>query len=144
MSMKMRMEHIGQHLAKPQTLARRHKKKTRLFIDNEFFACGYAAKYRKLSLVDVYCVLAKYANYKSQMCYPSYETIMRESGLKNRNSVVKSLKKLEELNIVRIFHSKGRGSNKYFLQDASVWVKEKSITGDTVQPYQTHHGIYRI
>lgn len=144
MSMKIRMEHNAQRLPKPQTLARRHKKKTRLFIDNEFFSKGYAAQYRKLSLIDVYCVLAKHANYQSQLCFPSYEKIMRESGLKNRNAIAKAINKLEELNIIQVFRSKGRGANKYLLQDTSVWIGEKGITGDTVEPYQRHHGIYRF
>ena len=148
--MNMKMEHISQYLnkpvgePKPQTLARRTGKKTRFFIDNELLMLGYAAKYRKMSLIDVYCVLARHANAKSQMCFPSYETIMHLSGVKNRNAVVKALKKLEELNIVRIFHSKGRHSNKYLLQDVSVWKKEEGITSDTVKPYQTYHGIDRF
>ena len=142
--MKMHMEHITKNLPKAQTLARKKQKKTRFYIDNEFLAWGYAAAYRKSSLIDVYCVLAKYANYSSQLCFPSYETIIRETGLKNRNAVKKALDKLEELKIVRIFHSKGRGSNKYILQDVSLWVKERGITGDTVERYQSHHGVHRI
>ena len=138
------MENIPQHSQNYRTLARTLKKKTRLFIDNEFFALGYAAKYRKLSLIDVYCVLAKYARYSSQVCFPSYETIMRESGIKNRNSIANALKKLEELKIIRVLHSKGKWTNKYLLQDTSAWVKEKGITGNTVERYQTHYGIDRF
>lgn len=130
--------------AKPHTLARRLKKKTRFFVDNEFFEFGYAAKYRKQSVLDVYCVLAKYANYKKQTCFPSYERIMSESGIKNKNTAVNAVKKLEELNVITIWHSKGHSPNVYLLQDTSVWIREKSITGDTVEPYQRHYGVHRI
>lgn len=138
MTMKMLME--AQHTEKHSFLLREHKK-TRFFIDNEFFKWGYAAKYRKLSLIDVYCILAKHANHKSQMCFPSYETIMKESGIKNKNSLAKALQKLEELNIVRVLHSTGKHSNKYLLQDVSVWVRENGITDNTVQRYQKYHGV---
>ena len=111
----MSIDHISQKLNKRDTLARREKKRTRFYIDNEFLARGYAAKYRKISLIDIYCVLAKYANYTTQMCYPSIQTLIRESGVKNRNTVMKALKKLEELKIIKIFHSKGRWNNKYRL-----------------------------
>ncbi len=142
MSMKINMEILNQ--TKRPTLARKRGKKTRLYIDNEFLAEGYAAKNRKLSLVDVYAVLCKYANAKKQTCFPSIETIMRESGLKNRNAVVKALKKLEELNIINVWHSLGRSPNHYFLNDTSVWLKEDGTTRDTVEQYQKHHGTIRI
>ena len=45
---------------------RMKKKNTRFFIDNEFFAKGYAAKLKSKRVLDVYCVLAKYANAKTQ------------------------------------------------------------------------------
>ncbi len=41
------------------------KKNTRLFIDNEYFEKGYARLFPK-SVLAVYCVLAKYANYGTQ------------------------------------------------------------------------------
>ena len=149
MNMKMNMEQISKYLnkpldkPKPRTLARCSGKRTRFYIDNEFLMWGYAAKYRKMSLIDVYCVLAKYANAKSQKCLPSLQTIIRESGIKNRNTVVKALKKLEELDIVKILHSKGRLPNLYLLQDTSIWARE-GITDDTVQRYQTHYGVDRF
>lgn len=144
MRMKMSMEHISQKLNKRDTLARREKKRTRFFVDNEFLERGYAAKYRKISLIDIYCVLAKHANYKSQLCFPSIKKLIEQSGVKNRNTVLAALKKLEELNIIKVFHSKGRWANKYLMQDPTVWLKEDGITDGTVEPYQGHHGIHRI
>ncbi len=119
-------------------VARPKIRKKRFYIDNEFLANGYASYFRKLSLLDVYCVLAKYANHQSQICFPSIDTIIQESGVKNRNTVVKAINKLEELNLIRVFRSKGRSSNRYFLLDNMVWLKFNSDTGDTVKPYQTN------
>ena len=149
--MKMNMEHLSNYLNKPvkkyepETLARQSGKKTRFYIDNEFLLWGYAAKYRKeMSLIDVYCVLARHANAKSQSCFPSLKTIMEMSGVLNKNTVIKALKKLEELNIVKILRSTGRHPNKYLLLDPSVWVKEKGIKDDNVQRCQKYHGVDQI
>ncbi len=63
------------------------KKNTRLFIDNEYFEKGYARLFSK-SVLAVYCVLAKYANYQTQTCFPSIDIIMREGSIKRRNTVI--------------------------------------------------------
>jgi hypothetical protein len=117
-------------------MRRRKNKKTRFYIDKEFFEKGYASKYRKELILNVYCVLAKYANYETQVCFPSIATIMIDSGIKNKNSVMTALKILSKLNIINITHSKGRYSNTYMLLDAKSWRDPNSITGDTVEPYQ--------
>ena len=58
------------------------KEQTRLVIDNEYLEKGFMAIFPKtVSLV--YSVLAKYANYRSQRCFPSIATIMKDSGIKN-------------------------------------------------------------
>lgn len=124
--------------------ARRKNKKTRLYIDKEFISSGYASEYRKFSLIDIYTSLAYYANYESQKCFPSIETIMHNTGLKNRNKVIKGIKKLEELNIIFVTRSKGKKSNEYMLLDPSCWKKINSITGDTVQQYQKQRNVYII
>ncbi len=87
-------------------LVRPSKKNTRLFIDNEYFEKGYAELFPKTVLA-VYCVLAKYANYGTQTCFPSIDIIMHESGIKRRNTVVDDLKLLETYSIIYIEHSKG-------------------------------------
>ncbi len=86
------------------------KKNTRLFIDNEYFEKGYARLFPK-SVLAVYCVLAKYANYQTQTCFPSIDIIMRESGIKRRNTVIDGLKILEAYSIIHIEHSKGWSPN---------------------------------
>ncbi len=112
-------------------LVRPSKKNTRLFIDNEYFENGYAAVFPK-SVLAVYCVLAKYANYETQTCFPSIDTIMKESGIRRRNTVIKALNLLERYNILCINHSKGWCTNQYALLDASCWKEPNSISTDTV------------
>src|SRR5574341_1196708 len=107
------------------------KKTTRLFIDNEYFEKGYARLFPK-SVLAVYCVLAKYANYGTQTCFPSIEIIMRESGIKRRNTVIDYLKILEAYSIIHIEHSKGWSPNQYVLLSPVAWKEPNSINIDTV------------
>jgi len=144
------MEHIQEKLNRYRLTnnlsepVRRKDKKTRYYIDNEFLADGYAAVFRKISLIDIYSVLAKYANYRKQECFPSIQTIIRESGVKNRNTVMKAIKKLEELKIIKVFSSKGRKSNRYVLLDTDIWVRIDRITGDMVQQYQSKNKVVHL
>lgn len=107
-------------------------KKTRLFVDNEYFERGYAAVVPH-SVLSVYGILARYANHKSQTCYPSAQTIMRLGGIKNRRTVFDAIKILEAFDIIAVVHSRGRVSNHYALLDPSAWKTPNSDTVDTVR-----------
>jgi len=112
-------------------LIRPSKAQTRLVIDNEYLEKNYMAIFPKtVSLV--YLVLAKYANYKTQRCFPSITTLMKESGIKRRNTAIDALKILEAHNLVFIWRSKGRLSNEYTLLRTSVWKVPNRITVDTI------------
>lgn len=102
-------------------LARSKDKKTRFFIDNEFIEFGYMAALGKYSRV--YDVLAKHANYKTQYCWPGYKRIMRESGIKNRNQISKTIKVLEDLHLIIKIKAKGRKPNSYYLIDPKYWIR---------------------
>ncbi len=141
--MNMTMEKIGEILSKKianfeKLCAERNfpvrppKKSTRLYIDNEYFGKGYAAFFPKWATM-VYLVLAKYANYRTQICYPSIKTIIRESGVSNRNSVVNAIKVLEAYKIIGTWHSKGRIANCYVLLSSSIWGEPNSISMDTIK-----------
>jgi len=107
------------------------KKNTRWFVDNEYYERGYAAIFPK-SVLLVYGVLAKYANQRTQTCFPSINTIMREGGIKNRNTAVNALKILEAYNIILTEHSKGWYPNHYALLKPEVWKPINSISIDTI------------
>jgi len=107
------------------------RKKTRLFIDNEYFSKGYTAQF-PTSVLTIYAVLAKYANAEHQTCFPAIPTIMREGGIGNRNTIVKALKILEAYCIVNISHSRGRTSNLYTLLHTDAWKPINSINFDTI------------
>lgn len=107
------------------------KAQTRLVIDNEYLERGYMAIFPKtVSLV--YSVLAKYANYRTQRCFPAIATIMKDSGIKRRNTVIDAIKILEGHNLIFIQHSKGWTPNEYALLRASVWKEPNRIAVDTV------------
>jgi DNA-binding transcriptional regulator GbsR (MarR family) len=121
--------------AKPYPFAglvkRLNKKQTRLYIDNEYLERGYAALFPSNTAL-VYLALARYANYQTQQCYPSITEIMRSTGLKNRNTVVKAIKILEAYRIIGVSHGKGKRSNNYLLLDTSQWRTPNSINFDTI------------
>jgi len=133
----------------PQNLPiRPQKKKTRLYIDNEYIKRGYGAKFPKYVTM-VYIVLAMHANYQYQTCFPSIKTLMKFSGTKNRNSINYAIKILEAFNIILVERSKGRISNSYILLRPEVWrpidsisidaIKRRrvrTVSIDTGQPYQ--------
>lgn len=109
------------------------KKKTRFYIDNEYFAKGYGKLFNRTRVFDVYGVLAKYANHRTQVCWPAVGTIMKEAGIKNKNTVIKAIKLLESYGIIAVSHSRGYRSNKYILLSSYAWKPANGITGDTVQ-----------
>lgn len=87
----------------------------------------------KRPITQVYCVLAKYANEKTQSCFPSYETISKDAGIKNRQTISSALRVLEAFDIISIRHGTGRNvSNVYFLLQPSVWKVANSVMVDTV------------
>lgn len=106
------------------------KRQKRFCVDNEFFENGYAAMLSRDALV--YFLLAKYANMETQICFPSYETIIRETGIKNRNTIARIIRILEKLNFIKVERSTNRKSNTYTLINYSEWRPVFSITSDTV------------
>lgn len=91
---------------------RPRKNRERFYVDNLVLS-GYA-KYIKPNGIAVYNVLSKYANSKDQCCWPAYELIMKESGIGNRGTVVKCIKRLEKCRLIGVFR-KNKESNIYSL-----------------------------
>jgi len=107
-------------------------KQTRFYLDNEYIEKGYAAIFPD-STTAVYCILAKFAHHKKQICFPAAKTIMELGGITNRSTVFKALKILESYNIIAIIHrSKGRVPNVYALLETSRWISINSLPFETV------------
>jgi DNA-binding transcriptional regulator GbsR (MarR family) len=114
-------------------------KETRLFLDNEYFSEGYAAKFPNWVTV-VYGILAKYANAKEQTCFPSYETIMKGCGV-SRNKVNPAIKVLEIHNIIAVQRSRGgkKKPNQYILLSTTVWESFNNTYLNTVLRNKKNH-----
>jgi hypothetical protein len=134
-----------------QKIARNKKRKKRFFIDNELLSI-YAPYIRQHGIA-IYDVLSKYAHSEKQTCYPSYQTIMDQSGVANRNTINKYLDILEKLNIIHIKRREGT-SNFYTLisvkywEDPSVLKQSESETdtcvdNDTGKYAKTHKNQYQ-
>ncbi len=122
---------------------RRRKKNNRTFIDNEYLADGYAKLFKR-HVTEVYLVLAKYANYETQICFPSYKTIMHETGIKNRNTISTAIQILKEYGIIVVGKKIKSRNNLYGLQDSSRWQSAKKILHPKLEPkYLKFHGIKR-
>jgi hypothetical protein len=116
----------------PQSPIRPRDKKTRLWIDNEYFEKRYAAAFPQ-SVSLVYAVLAKYANARTQSCWPSAQTIMSEAGVASRETLFSAIKMLEAHSIIAVCRSKGRHANTYTLLDCRAWLPPNSAGKRTVQ-----------
>lgn len=104
---------------------RPHNKKTRFWVDNEILE-KYGPQLKAQGIA-IYCSLAKHANSKTQMCYPSYSKIMENTGIGKRNTISKYLKILEKLGLIIIDRNKKREVNIYWM----VRVKTDSAQIDT-------------
>jgi len=126
-------EHLKKIMSNYQDgfIVRDQKKQTRFYIDNEFLKNGYVALLQKRSFV--YMCLAKYANAGTQTCYPAYDTIQKETGMKNRNTLARAINVLEYLGLIGIKRALGSGPNRYYLLHHSQWRPLTSITIDTAK-----------
>ncbi len=113
-------------------------KNSKLYIDNEYIELGYISHFSK-NTTPVYLVLAKYANYETQTCFPSVKTIMEKAGISNRNEVFKAIKTLEKYRIIYIKHSTGKYPNVYKLLSHTVWIpiNPNGSNNDTVSKLTT-------
>jgi hypothetical protein len=97
--------------------SRERGKTTRYYVDNEIVEVfGSTIGVYGIS---VYNALAKHANSQTQLCYPSYETIMRFTGIGRRNTVSKYLGVLVEQGLIEISTLPGSRNNLYRLLDVT-------------------------
>lgn len=80
------------------------------------------ARAKEYNAQRVLMCLVSHMGYKNRCVWPSYPTIMAESGVRNRNTVSKSITTLVEFGFVKTFHIREgkRERTKYFLQ-GSCW-----------------------
>jgi hypothetical protein len=108
-------------------------KETRFYIDNEILEV-YASKIGTYGIV-VYNALAKHAHSNDQICWPKYETLMKETGIGNKNTISKYLKILEKVHLIKVWR-KHKKVNYYCLLSVSAPEKDmrcnnKGINKDT-------------
>ncbi len=116
----------------PQLPIRPRDKKTRLWIDNEYFEKRYAAAFPQ-SVSLVYAVLAKYANARTQSCWPAAQKIMNEAGVASRETLFTAIRTLEAHRIIAVCRSKGRHPNVYTLLDCAIWLPPNGAGKRTVR-----------
>ena len=103
---------------------RPRKKRTRYYIDNEILEV-YGSTLRPHGIA-VYNVLAKHANSETQVCFPSYETIMKLAGIGRRNTLSKYLKMLRDIRLIRMWRQKDDRKNYYQLLDVNGYRSERA------------------
>lgn len=118
-------------------------KKTRYWIDNEFIEQEYMAKLHA-SVTKVYAVLARHANARTQVCFPSLATIGEESGITSRSTVIASIRTLEQYAIVDVIRSPHK-SNRYLLRDCRTWLpisqSDKMTTSEAPKGFDEMTGV---
>ncbi len=112
--------------------ARPSVKRTRYYIDNEYIANGYAELFPH-SVTVVYNILARRARHETQQCFPGYDSIMKDSGITNRNTVSLSIKILEAYKLIAVSPGTQYKSNDYLLLDCSEWKPVGSIPLESIK-----------
>src|SRR3989344_8427852 len=112
-------------------LVRERGKQTRFYIDNEFLKLGYAAAVRHL--LSVYGVMCKHARSDTQKCWPALDTIMKESGVSNRRTVLGVINALEYFRMIGTKNDKDLNRNTYYILTQSRWHELTSGTRATAQ-----------
>lgn len=105
--------------------------KERFYIDNDFVDKKFLAFLGKGA--NVYATLARHANYVTQKCFLRYETLMEESGVRNRNKVSKFIQLLQNMNMILIEKTSRRKCLNYILIDKAHWKLPSSIPLDTAR-----------
>jgi biotin operon repressor len=106
------------------------RRKEKFFVD-DLYLNGYAKKCG-IYATGVYLSLCRHAN-KEQKCYPSQSKMGEELHISTKQ-VSRSIKKLEELNIIKKIRVGKKLNNRYLLLDKSEWT-DSPITKD----YQSGH-----
>ena len=81
----------------------------------------------------VYFALSRYVKWKSNECWPSYNTIMKKSGYKSKTPVSQAIIILEDLMMIKVRRSRGRVSNRYELLEPKYWRPANGLSKDTVR-----------
>lgn len=75
----------------------------------------------------LYVILCRYAN-KNKECYPSYELLMKDIGVKSKTTLSKAIKELIDNGVLEIISGKEEGkSNLYIIKDYHVHDMNKSV-----------------
>src|SRR5438105_3719016 len=93
------------------------RRKEKFFMD-DLYLNGYAKKCG-IYATGVYLSLCRHAS-KDQECYPSYRKIAEELKISERQ-VGRSVKVLENQNIIKIKQLGKKLNNRYYLLDKSEW-----------------------
>jgi hypothetical protein len=105
------------------------RKVTRFFIDNEYIENGYEAKLPKLCTL-VYQGLLYHGNTETQTAWPSFKTLIKHTGEKNRNYISNALRLLKECGIIGVVQCKKgfKTLNLYSFQATDYWISLDHIT----------------
>jgi hypothetical protein len=131
--------------AKLKALLQRYNGKVRnteggqwLWINNKYVDDGYMALLGGPATL-IYITLAKHASEPGQHCFPGQELIMQETGIKDRATITKHLKSLEQHHIIAVIRAT-RQVSQYLLLHPDSWRK----VGNTVPeptPTTVHESI---
>ncbi len=90
------------------------------FIVDDRYLNGYARLLGPYASM-VYFVLCRHADSRFQSCYPSISLIAAKVGISERQ-VMRSIRKLQEYNIIRVGKRPRHNANVYHLLDKAQWI----------------------
>jgi DNA-binding transcriptional ArsR family regulator len=62
------------------------------------------------------------------ICYPTYEDILRGTGLETKGTVSKAVNRLEKIGLVRVYND--RGTRRYLLRDPKLAIERLYVLGE--------------
>lgn len=79
----------------------------------------------------LYVILCMYAN-RDKECFPSYETLLNDTGIKSRATLSNAIKELKDIGILEVINrQKENASNIYIIKDNLVqYINEASLTNE--------------
>lgn len=79
----------------------------------------------------LYVILCMYAN-RDKECFPSYETLLKDTGIKSRATLSNAIKELKDIGILEVINrQKENASNIYIIKDSLVqYLNEASLTNE--------------
>lgn len=108
------------------------RKAPKLWLDARYVRRGYMAA-SSPATTTILLALISASDFKTRQCRRSIRKLMDESGVKNRNTAFRAIRRLQELGVISITSTRGE-PHVYEINHSSVWSSINHKTGTRTVP----------